>query len=183
MMVKVNAATTEMKLAPTEIQLTQEKIGTDITVNVTVNDVNELWQWTATVLWDPTVLNLTKVQEGSFLSNAGGTMFNWPTMNNLKQGNLSMVCTSMSAANANGTGVLATLTFKVLAVKQSNITLNDTVLNKVNFETQSTIPMEHSITNTETTTSTNSPTPSSPGTTLKLRVTHSKAQLVQHNLQ
>jgi cell division septation protein DedD len=121
-------ATPVMKFSPTDIQLSEPQIGSELQVNVTVENVNNLWQWATAVIWDPAVLNLTRVEEGEFLKSLGsGTLF--PPLPNIQPGLIpEMSCTVLAPSTANGSGVLAKLTFKILSVQQSTIKLNQTQL-------------------------------------------------------
>jgi hypothetical protein len=87
-----------------------------------------LWQWETGLSWDPAVLNFTGIQEGSFLKSAGETLYE-PAVADYANGNLPMVSSVLrSASSANGSGVLATVTFEVLSVSDTTIQLHDTVL-------------------------------------------------------
>ncbi len=106
-------------------------IGTNVSVDVRIDNVSVgFWGWSvATVTWNPTVMNLTKVQKGPFLSdNTGGDttlflynsnlyQFNW---NGILTGGLSEGIAG-SDISTDSSGVLATLTFLVTGSGNSMI--------------------------------------------------------------
>lgn len=152
---KANSETTPMiKVSSADIPASEFQIGSELKVNVTIENINGLWQWILSgVVWDPTVLNLTNAQEGPFLASSGAAstlFFTFPPLSSIDQGLLSEVSDVIVDShpgvqpNANGSGVLAVLTFKILSVKNSTIQLNQTQLNSVNEYNNGTIPITHS---------------------------------------
>jgi hypothetical protein len=84
-------------------------------VNVTVFEVSELYTWQFNITFDLTVLEVVSVVEGPFLKTAGDTLFLEPELNNTA-GYVQAGCArKVYDAGASGNGVLATVTFKVLA--------------------------------------------------------------------
>lgn len=165
-------------------------IGTNISIDVRIDNVSVgFWGWSVTtVTWNPTVMNLTQVQKGPFLSdNTGGdpTLFvgnsnkNWLNWNGTLSGGLSEGIVGADAS-IDASGVLATLTFLVtgpgkstigIAVGNLRLNLNDqtginvacnnstiTVLSNTPSPTPTLTP---SATPTPTPTQTPSPTPTS----------------------
>ncbi len=149
-------ATPILKISPTDIQLTSSAVGSTLQVNITVQDVTNLMVWQTQVLWNPNVLNLTEIKQGPFLQSAGSTMLLAPRLNDTKPGEIqNLACTLMSfTSGADGSGTLATLSFKVLSVQQSTIQLNNTglfyVVPTLNPETQSYDAVNFSIEHTKT---------------------------------
>jgi hypothetical protein len=131
---ELNAQSSSAKvgITPNTMQLSSAQIGSIIEVQLTVENVQNLFAWNLNLTWNPKVLNLTNVQEGSFLSNTGSTLFPWsseisPTSRS--QGYIdSVVCTLLEATSANGNGVLATLSFQVLSAGVSPISIEGTQL-------------------------------------------------------
>jgi hypothetical protein len=168
-----NAQTTAMKITPSNIQITPSQLGSTLQVNVTVENVQNLWQWNASVTWDPAVLNLINVQEGTFLSAGtppkNPTLFAWPSLTNIHQGLLpGVVDTITSYSSANGTGVLMTLNFTILAVQATDIQLDQTDLSRLDLVSATTVSMTHTQANAHVTvvqpTPSPSPTPTAPST-------------------
>ena len=119
--------TTALSINPPLTTLSQSPVGTNFTVSINITDVTDLWGWKVQLSWDPTVLNLTSgPTEGSFMG--GGTLF-LASPTNYSAGFIHEISdTYLSNTNVNGSGVLATVTFKVLAASPSNIVLNETEL-------------------------------------------------------
>jgi len=119
-------AGTTISINPSSSSISQSQIGTDFQINISISDVTNLWSWKVRLNWNPDVLNVTNVEEGPFLKSVGPTLFPPPPQRN---GYLTEVsCTLLSPSSASGDGVLATVTFKVLASGQSSIILNETEL-------------------------------------------------------
>jgi hypothetical protein len=163
--------TANLSIDPNITQLTSTQVGTTVKVNLTVSNVQNLFAWSLNLTWNPQLLNLTQIQEGPFLTNLGQTIFTWnPTSspNSRSQGYLQDVVAEvlLTSATANGTGVLATLSFKVLNTGESQISIDGTTLsnpsdsNGVVHQIASTIT--DGIVRVET--SNNNPTPASTST-------------------
>ncbi len=152
-------------------------IGTTVTVDVRIDNVSVgFWGWSvATVTWDPTVMNITKVQKGPFLSdNTGGdpTLFIGNSNSALYQYNWNGILTGGlsegivgSDTSIDASGVLATLTFLVtgsgnctIGIAGGNLRLNSSDTAGVNVVcNNATINV---LSNNPTPTPTPSPTPS-----------------------
>ncbi|MGA2523392.1 MAG: cohesin domain-containing protein [Candidatus Bathyarchaeia archaeon] len=107
-------------------------IGTTVSIDIRIGNTGPVWGWTLqTITWDPQVLNLTNVQEGSFLAGTAGnpTFFVgnskvlWDNTDGLIQGGLSDALAS-ATTSAESSGVLATLTFVVKGIGTSQISLS-----------------------------------------------------------
>ena len=161
--------TTNLKIDPNTNQLTAAQIGTTINLNLTVSNVQNLLIWDLNLTWNPQVLNLTQIQEGSFLNNAGTTLFTWsPSSSPISrsQGYLQGVADILLATTGvNGNGVLATISFKVLATGTSLISLDGTTLSNslANGGTNITATITNGIVNVGA--SNASPTPTAPPST------------------
>lgn len=130
----VKAQTTILALTP--LEYTAHQIGERFTLNLTIQNVSNLWSWKVVVKWDPAVLNISATPiEGPFLKNAGQTLFLYRnnTINGINRlGEISeMSCTLMAATSVSGSGVLATMTFEMKEeTVESTINLVDTILLK-----------------------------------------------------
>jgi hypothetical protein len=118
---------TVISISPSSSTLPQSQIGNSFQININISDVANLWFWKVRLNWNPSVLNFTKIGEGPFLKSAGySTLFPPPPQ---RSGCLTEISDGIMAnASVSGSGVLATITFQVLAAGQSGITLNETVL-------------------------------------------------------
>jgi hypothetical protein len=123
--------TPTIRINPASQELPDTIVGQTFGVNITINDVTDLWAWKVRLNWNPQILNITNVQEGPFLQSAGNTLFIWSGLGatTINQGYIREIsCNLLVATGASGSGVLATLTFKVLAAGTSDITINETEL-------------------------------------------------------
>lgn len=94
-------------------------------VNVTVFEVSELYAWQFNITFDPNVLEAVSVVEGPFLKTAGDTLFLEPELNNTAGYVFAGCPRKVYDAGASGNGVLATVTFKVLAEGTSPLELQE----------------------------------------------------------
>ncbi len=92
-------------------------------VNVTVFEVSELYAWQFNITFDFDVLEVVSVVEGPFLKTAGSTLFLEPVLNNTGGYVFAGCARKVYDVAANGNGVLATVTFKVLAEGTSALEL------------------------------------------------------------
>jgi len=84
-------------------------------VNVTVFEVSELFTWQFNITFDLDILEVVSVVEGPLLKTAGDTLFLEPELNNTGGYVFAGCARKVYDAGATGNGVLATVTFKVLA--------------------------------------------------------------------
>ena len=97
--------------------------GSNFTINIRVAQIIDLYAWNITLYWNPAILEARNVTEGSFLKNAGTTVFSPPTINQTG-GHLNADCTLVDLVpGVNGTGTIANITFQVKAKGQSRISL------------------------------------------------------------
>ena len=102
---------------------TSVEVGQTFAVNISIAGVSELLGFDFLLSYNPTVLQLVSVQEGSFLKSVGPTF-----MINLTTGSVIWLAVTLYPAqgqlkSANGTGVLATATFKAIAEGESLLDL------------------------------------------------------------
>jgi len=142
--------TTILAIDPTPFEVPETQIGETIQLNITIANVANLWGWKVRLNWNPQVLNITQVEEGPFLKSIGETMFVWPyTSPTINEGYIpEITCGLLQATGANGSGVLATLTFKVLTSDASTISVNETQLLEPESPHQEIL---HTIVNSEVT--------------------------------
>ena len=123
-------AETTISIDPPTYEVAEPDIGQTFAINITMNSVTNLWSWKVRVNWNPEVLNFTGIAEGPFLNSTGETLFLWANnWSAIEEGYIPEIsCTLLSSGSVNGSGVLATITFKSLSQGTSNITLTETVL-------------------------------------------------------
>jgi hypothetical protein len=123
---------TALSITPSATHLSSAQIGTTVNVELTISNVHDLYGWNLNLTWDPHILNLTDITEGPFLSNVGQTLFTWnPTISpeNRSHGFIQSVAdVLMVAKSANGSGVLATITFQVLTSGVSSLSIDGSQL-------------------------------------------------------
>lgn len=124
----VKAQATVIAVSPAELVIPEEDIGKTFELNVTVEEVTNLWFWAVRVKWNSTVLTCLEVKEGNFLKDVGETMFMPPFIDNEKGETDDVCCGLMIEEGATGTGTLATLTFNATAPGIAEVVLWDTEL-------------------------------------------------------
>jgi hypothetical protein len=132
---KISATPTIISINPANSYVTVNKT---LSVDVDVSDVTNLTAWQFTVHFDNTILNCTDVVEGPFLKSAGTTFYG-KTIDN-SAGTVLAYSTLLGSTYVSGSGVLATITFKALAVGDSSLHLSDTKLGDQNIPPQ---PITH----------------------------------------
>jgi len=119
--------------------------GETFTVNVKIANVKDLWDYEFRLRWDPALLDVTRVTEGSFLNAEGyyDTFFvkkeDFPSI-----GHLYVVSTLMAPARGtSGDGTLAIVEFQVLDAGNCTLDLYGTLLHDPRMP-----PEEHEIQHT-----------------------------------
>ena len=97
-------------------------VGEQLTLNLSIKDGESVAGYQATVQFDTTALRFVSGANGDFLP--AGAFFVEPKV----EGNLVQLNAASLAGESNGAGTLATLTFEVVAVKISTLTLSDVLL-------------------------------------------------------
>ncbi len=127
-------------LNPSKITLTE--VGQTFQVNITISNVQNLYQWETNVTWDPTVLALEgRPTEGDFFSSQdlGETLFLAADARNGSIPGMASALMQMSTG-ASGSGTVATLTFRALKVTVEspiNLKPEDTHLSAPEVDTTS----------------------------------------------
>lgn len=126
MAVLISSLSGVVRASPTSIEVVPASLerlpGESFIINITVNDVTDLYLWMFRLKWNSTVLRLNSIQEGPFLKKDGGTtsglMLSPPTISEINAaGRINETACSLvgTAPGVNGSGILATLNFTCLA--------------------------------------------------------------------
>jgi hypothetical protein len=115
-----------------KIILASNSIGKSVKIDIRIDNVTEgFWGWSLpTISWNPSVMNLTSVQEGNFLTDKTGAtalfIGNSPLLWNNTRGEIDGGLTqalSSADTSVDSSGVLATLTFKITNYGNSSVTI------------------------------------------------------------
>ncbi len=148
------SGTTTLSIDSATQQFPSANVGDTIQVNITISNVQSLWAWDISELsFNPAYLNITDVTEGPFLKAAGQSLFIW-TSNSPNWYAIGIIPdisdTLLEYSTKSGSGVLATLTFKVVALGTSEIVFNQTTLDSSTFTETSTGIVYQQISDTTT---------------------------------
>jgi hypothetical protein len=111
--------------------------GYNFTINVTATNLYNLNTWATNITWNPSIINLTQLQEGPW-NTTSPTTFNYTLY--AEQGTLNLNSTLQTSNGETGNRTLATLTFQALAKGYSNINItNPVLLNNATIPHQLTI--------------------------------------------
>jgi hypothetical protein len=118
-------------------------VATSFNIPVTISGASDLYAFQFDFSYDPSILQLNSIFEGSFLLSAGPTFFLPGTIDNTL-GIATFTADTLIGAipGAAGTGTLATLNFEAVtggisALDLSNVILLDSNLNDISFTAQS----------------------------------------------
>jgi len=116
----------------------------NLTVNVTITDATDLYQWRLALYYKNDILNATDVTEGPFLQSNGTTSFQAEIQNdfNSTHGCMNANATLLGATGVTGNGTLAIITFQVTGLGNTTIGLSQTELYDSAHE-----PLSHSTAN------------------------------------
>jgi hypothetical protein len=136
-------STTTLYIDP---ELTVTQVPSTFSINISIAEVTDLCGWEFKLYYQNSFLNATGYAEGSFLKLGGSTGFYVPRFTdnyNETHGLVGMICTLNDFTNGgvNGSGVLASVTFKAKRAGNSSLILQDTKLRNRNIE-----PINHTIT-------------------------------------
>lgn len=102
-------------------------VGETFSIDVVILNVSDLYGWELKLAWDPDLLNVTAVAEGSFLSSVGSSFFYYNV--NLSIGCMVIDCILLGdVEGASGDGVLATTTFFTRNEGECLLNLHEVVL-------------------------------------------------------
>ena len=107
-------------MSPSPVQ--SPAVGEQLTFNLNITEGERVAGYQATVQFDTTALRYVSSANGNYLPP--GAFFGQPVV----EGNLVKLNAASLAGEANGDGTLATLTFEVIAVKASTLTLSDVLI-------------------------------------------------------
>jgi hypothetical protein len=105
----------------------EQRPGESFLVNITVNEVADLYLWMIRLRWNNTVLHLNSIEEGSFLQYGGETSGIWRTPHNISDINAvgrihEATCSLLgSVSGVYGSGTIATLNFTWLSLGDSTL--------------------------------------------------------------
>jgi hypothetical protein len=93
-------------------------IGSNVMVDIRIDDAENVYGWSTSVSWNPSLMQLTGVTKGPYMGNTsvlweGVSSYTWDNVHGDITGGLACYKTSGSAANG-ASGVLATLRFTVI---------------------------------------------------------------------
>ena len=102
--------------------------GTRFTINITVDYVENLWLWQFDLFYNASVLKGISIEVGPFIGSAGGTVMPLPGLGfNNTEGKLALTGALLLEQDPelcpDGGGVLASVTFEVVSLGGSDITL------------------------------------------------------------
>jgi Cohesin domain len=116
-------------------------VGQTFDIPVSVSQVSDLFSFQFDLSYDPIILELQSISEGSFLPTAGSTFFLPGTIDNTA-GTATFTADSLVGAisGASGDGALAIFSFEALtagtsALTLSNVVLIDSLQNEIPFGT------------------------------------------------
>ena len=109
-----------VSISPPSVQ--SPAIGAQLTLSLNIADGQTVAGYQATVQFDTSALRYVESANGDYLPT--GAFFVPPVV----PGNQVVLAATSLSGESNGDGTLATLTFEVIAVKESTLTLSDVVL-------------------------------------------------------
>jgi hypothetical protein len=102
--------------------------GESFVVSVNVEDVTDLAGFQLSLSFDSNALEAMEVNEGTFLSKDGETFWLEPVIDNNAGTITGIVSARASQGGANGSGTLATITFKALDIGETRVNLTEVIL-------------------------------------------------------
>jgi len=121
-----------LTLVSVEPSTSYAEANTTFSINITVSNVYDLAGWEFKLHYQSAFLNGTSVLEGPFLKQGGKTFFyvvNFTDNYNATHGLVWATCALLGAVpGVNGSGTLATITFKAKQPGMSMLSLTDTLL-------------------------------------------------------
>ena len=122
---------------------TQVEVGNTFTLHLRAEDITDLASWQADIRFDPTVLKVNSVTEGSLLrQDRGSTYFRRGTIDN-KTGRIKGVNSLwISEGGVNGEETLLSVRFTAIANEESRVSLRNFQVGSSIGETITTTPSE-----------------------------------------
>jgi hypothetical protein len=126
----------EVSISPQTQTIPQE--GLSFTINITIQNVNDLYGWELKLYYPNNILNGTEVTEGPMLKTDGALTFFlnhlFTDAYNQTHGIINLLCLRVEAEapGVNGNGVLATITFKTTSTGNAILHLEDVKLSDSN---------------------------------------------------
>jgi hypothetical protein len=98
--------------------------GSKFNVSLNIREASDLHSWKAKILCDKAILKASEVFEGDFLKTSGSTIFSFAILDyDATHEAVDMNCTLMDEIGVSGNGTLATITFEVVGLGASSITI------------------------------------------------------------
>jgi general secretion pathway protein D len=100
------------------------RVGDTVSFDVNISSITDLYAWQFDLGFDPTVLAAQSITEGPFLASGGSTFFLPGSIDNVA-GSISFNADSLETAisGVNGSGELAVVTYSVIGIGTSPISL------------------------------------------------------------
>jgi hypothetical protein len=106
-------------------------VGTQVKIDLYISNAADVWGWCTYISWNPDVLQLAGVSNKHWIGDAtgDGEMFTgsasglWDNVHGIVSGGISCVDSDSGTNTASGSGVLAQLTFNVIGIGVSPITV------------------------------------------------------------
>ena len=119
-----------VSIDPPTLNIPTAWIGETIQVDIKVTNVNDLCGWSIPDLtFNSSVLNFTRLEEGSFLKGHANTIFAWKKTPPVLQDDVqNIACAFLENTTVSGSGVLATAIFKVLSTGTTQLTIGNATL-------------------------------------------------------
>jgi ABC-type transport system substrate-binding protein len=137
----------KVKIGTTKIAVDPHKsiagsAGKNFTINITITDApyNATWAWEFKLSWNASLLNITDVKEGAFLSQSGTWATAFANFTNQSEGWVLVSCTltddpiQHGQPLPDGNGTLATISFIALNLGNCTLHLSDTILLNYNID-------------------------------------------------
>ncbi|MBD3184125.1 tandem-95 repeat protein [Candidatus Poribacteria bacterium] len=132
----------EVKVEPEKTDVIKDEI---FTVDINVYDVSNLMGYQVNVFYDPEILEVVSVEEGTLLPAENKTCVPLNLTVAGQVGNIA--CTALGANSVNGDGTVGTITFKALDVGESQISVNDLGAVEVKFVNEELVNLDFTIQN------------------------------------
>jgi PKD repeat protein len=121
-------------------------VGQSFNIDVTIANVTNLYSWQFNMTFNPSILNVTNVQHGPFLGTAGPATLKLPPVIDNINGWVfvsEMFFLPLPPEGANGSGVLATVTFDVKGVGVTLLNFVDELVKLYEFLEGNNVPIPH----------------------------------------